>query len=405
MAKYFYVARDFSGKRREGVIDADSNMTVILNLRKQNLIPIEINFIGEKGLSPIVSQKKQTRGRVSLGELAIFSRQFTTMLDAGVPIIDIIGDLSEQTTNKYFSYVLSKIKIEIQEGSNFSNALTKFPNVFSPLYVSLVRTGEESGNLTKIMEELAKYLEDQIALLRKVRQALSYPSVIFVFFLGVISFVFLFLIPKFQSIFTSLGTKLPPLTMLIFNISHAFFKFFPVIIVGIILLIIAFLIFRKTTTGRQIIDTIKLRFPFFGKLITKITLSRFSRSLSTLLSGGVSIVVALEIASSGENVIVEKIIKNIKKEIISGKTLGEEMKKYKIFPPLLVRMIKIGEETGRLEDMLNRTAKFFSDEVDATINIMTSIIEPVLIIGLGVVVGIVVLAIYLPIFQIAGAVK
>ena len=192
MAKYFYVARDFSGKRREGVIEADSNMTVILNLRKQNLIPIEINFIGEKGLSPIVSQKKQTRGRVSFSELAIFSRQFTTMLDAGVPIIDIIGDLSEQTTNKYFSYVLSKIKIEIQEGSNFSNALTKFPNVFSPLYVSLVRTGEESGNLTKIMEELAKYLEDQIALLRKVRQALSYPSVMFVFFRGYFFCFFIF---------------------------------------------------------------------------------------------------------------------------------------------------------------------------------------------------------------------
>ncbi|MCD6407737.1 type II secretion system F family protein [bacterium] len=406
MPKYFYIARDTSGKKREGVIEADSNSAVILNLRRENLIPIEIHFIGEKGFSSIVSQKKSVRGKVSLGELALFSRQFATMLDAGVPIIDILDDLSEQVSNKYFSDVLSKIKIDIQEGSNFSNALSKYPKVFSPLYVSLIRAGEESGNLTGVMEELATYLEDQIALLRKVRQALSYPAVIVVFFVGVVSFVFLFLIPRFQSIFASFGAHLPPLTMIILRISQFFLKFLPVIIGVLVFLGVLFMLFKRTPTGRTLIDTVKLKFPFFGKLMTKIALSRFARSLSTLLAGGVSITMALEIVSStAGNVIIERIVKKVRKGVIEGRVLGDEMKKYKIFPPILVRMVRVGEETGRLEDMLNRVARFFREEVDATLNILTSVMEPILIIGLGVVVGIVVLAIYLPIFKLAATMR
>ena len=406
MARYFYIARDFSGKRREGVIEANSNTEAVVNLRRQNLVPIEVHFIGEKGLSSIVKPEKGLKGRVSLMELAVFSRQFATMLDAGVSIIDILQDLSSQTSNRYLGYVLSRIRKDIQEGSNFSMALSKHPKVFSPLYIALVRSGEESGNLPTVMEEIASYLEDQIILLRKVRQAVSYPSVIIVFFIGVVSFVFLFLIPRFQTIFASFGAQLPALTRIILNISQTFLKLLPLIIGFLFVLWIAFLFYRRTSIGRRHIDTLKLRFPFFGKLMTKISLSRFARSLSTLLGGGVSIAMALEIvADTAGNVIIESIIRKIRKGVIEGKILGEEMKKHKIFPPMLVRMVSVGEETGRMEDMLSRVARFFRDEVDATLNILTSILEPILIIGLGIVVGIVVLAIYLPIFKLAATMR
>ena len=406
MARYFYVARDFSGKRKEGIIEANSNTEAVVNLRRQNLVPIEVHFIGEKGLSSIVKPEKGLKGRVSLMELAVFSRQFATMLDAGVSIIDIIQDLSNQTSNRYFGYVLSKIRKDIQEGSNFSMALSKHPKVFSPLYIALVRSGEESGNLPTVMEEIASYLEDQIMLLRKVRQAVSYPSVIIAFFIGVVSFVFLFLIPRFQQIFKSFGAKLPPLTLAVLNTSQFFVKFLPFIIGFLFLMWIFFLIYRRTPTGRKHIDTLKLKFPFFGKLMTKISLARFARSLSTLLGGGVSIAMALDIvADTAGNVIIGNIIRKVRKGVIEGKVLGEEMRKYPIFPPMLVRMVSVGEETGRMEDMLNRVSKFFRDEVDATLNILTSILEPVLIIGLGIIVGIVVLAIYLPIFKLAATIR
>jgi len=406
MAKFFYIARDLTGKRTEGVIESDNIGNVVINLRRKNLTPVEINIIEEKGITKIEKKERRKRGRVSLGELAIFSRQFATMLDAGVSIIDILSDLSEQTLNKYFKEVLENIKKDIQAGSNFSSAISKYPNIFSPLYVALVKSGEESGNLVGVMSELSSYIEDQIVLLRKLRQALSYPAVILVFFIGVVSFVFLFLIPKFQSIFSSFGAKLPGLTLLIFKLSQIFLKFLPLFIGFIFLLAIFIYFYRNTKTGRWQIDLLKLKFPLIGKLIHKIALSRFSRSLSTLISGGVSINSALEIvAGTTGNVIIEDFIKKVRKGVIGGKALNEEMKKYKIFPPILVRMVRVGEETGRLEDMLNRVSKFFRDEVDATINILTSIIEPVLIIGLGIIVGIVVLAIYLPIFKLAGTLR
>jgi len=406
MAKFYYIARDLSGKKIEGIIESNGLGEVVLNLRRKNLTPVEINIIEEKGITNIEKKEKKKRGRVSLGELAIFSRQFATMLDAGVSIIDILSDLSEQTANKYFKEVLENIKKDIQAGSSFSSAISKYPNIFSPLYVALVKSGEESGNLVGVMTELSSYIEDQIILLRKLRQALSYPAVILVFFIGVVSFVFLFLIPKFQSIFSSFGAKLPGLTLLIFKASQIFLKFLPLFIGFIFLLTIFIHFYRNTKIGRWQIDLLKLKFPLIGKLIHKIALSRFSRSLSTLIAGGVSINSALEIvAGTTGNVIIEEFIKKVRKGVIGGKVLNEEMKKYKIFPPILVRMVRVGEETGRLEDMLNRVSKFFRDEVDATINILTSIIEPILIIGLGIIVGIVVLAIYLPIFKLAGTLR
>ncbi|MCM8758661.1 MAG: type II secretion system F family protein [Candidatus Omnitrophica bacterium] len=408
MAKYFFVARDPSGKRREGLLEADSNTAVISMLRRQQLLPVEVKLVSDRGKLVAITEKEKTirRGKVSLPEMALFSRQLATMLEAGIPILDSIQDLAEQTPNKYFSNVLNDIAGEIREGSSFSKALSKYPKVFSQLYVALVLSGEESGNLVEVLKDLSSELEDQLTLIRKVRQALSYPAVIIVFFVAVVSFVFLYLIPKFQEIFESFGAQLPLFTRIILNISKFSLKFFPFLLVGLILLFIFLSFFRKTFYGSRKIDAFKLKLPVFGDLFLKISLARFSRSLATLLQGGVSIVAALEIvARTTGNTILEDYIKRLREGVIGGELLGVEMKKYRIFPAMMVRMVTVGEETGRTDDMLTRVSKFFRDEVDVTLNILSSILEPILIIGLGVIVGVVVLAIYLPIFKLAATMR
>jgi len=346
------------------------------------------------------------KGKVNLKELAVFTRQTAAMLDAGVSIVEILEDLSSQTPNRYFSYILKNIRKDIQEGNNLSRAFSKYPRVYSPLYIALINAGEESGNLAEVMAELASNIEDQITLISKVRQAVSYPAVVTVFFMAVLGFVFLFLLPKFQEIFSDFDAKLPAFTLIILGISKFLVSALPFIMAGIIILLISLFMLARTPAGRERIDRAKLGFPVFGQLMLKVSLARLARSLSTLLSGGVTIILALDIVSrTAGNAVIENTVKKVREGVIKGSLLGGEMKKHRIFPVLFVRMVTVGEETGKVEDMLNRVAKFFRDEVDATLNILASILEPILIISLGVIVGIVVLAIYLPIFNIASAMK
>lgn len=405
MARYQYVARDTKGNRIEGILEAPSNIAVITRLRNQNLFPVDIHIAG---VEPQQKEKeiRVKRGRVNLKELAIFTRQASAMLAAGVSIVDVLDDLSSQTTNRYFSTVLSGIRKNIQEGYNFSSSLSKYPKVFSPLYVALIRSGEESGNLAEVMSEIASNLEDQIILRSKVKQALSYPAVVFVFFIGVVSFVFLFLLPKFREIFQSFGAQLPKFTIMILGISQFMISALPFILLFLFAVALSLFLLNRTPAGKEKIDRLKLKFPVFGPLMLKVSLARLSGSLATLLTGGVPILIALEIVSkTAGNKIIENTVLKVREGVLKGSLVGAEMKKYKIFPVLLTRMVTVGEETGRIEEMLNRTARFFRDEVDATLNILASIIEPVLIVGLGVVVGTVVIAIYLPIFNLAASMR
>ncbi|MCM8788961.1 MAG: type II secretion system F family protein [Candidatus Omnitrophica bacterium] len=390
------------------MIEAESNTAVINTLRRQQFLPVEIKLVSEKGGLVGLTEKKKpaTRGKVSLPEMALFSRQLATMLESGISILDAVGDLADQTQNKYFSYVLSDIAGEIREGSSFSKALSKHPKVFNQLYVALVFSGEESGNLVEVLKDLSSELEDQLALLRKVRQAVSYPAVILIFFVSVVAFVFLYLVPKFKEIFESFGAQLPLFTRIILEISRFSLKFLPFLLLGMILSGILFAVYKKTPSGSKRIDRFKLHLPVFGDLFLKVSLARFSRSLATLLQGGVSIIAALDIvARTAGNAILEEYIRRIKEGVTGGELLGNEMKKYRIFPTMMVRMVAVGEETGRTDDMLTRVSKFFRDEVDVTLNILSSILEPILIIGLGVIVGTVVLAIYLPIFKLAATMR
>jgi type IV pilus assembly protein PilC len=408
MARYQYLARDTGGNRVDGVIDAASHLMVVTLLRKQNLFPVNITLSGQKEFTSSERKEKSVAkiGRVNLKELAIFTRQTAAMLDAGVSIIETLDDLSSQTVNRYFAYVLKSLKKNIQEGSNLSRALSKYPRIFSPLYVALVVSGEESGTLAETMAQIASNLEDQIALRSKIRQAVSYPAVILLFFIGVVSFVFLYLLPKFREIFDDFGAQLPKFTTLILGISGFLISALPFVL----LLLFAFCVFvyllKKTPAGREKIDGAKLKMPLVGQLMLKISLSRFASSFATLLTGGVHIVPALDIVSrTAGNKVIEKTLQNVREGVIKGALVGKEMRKHRVFPVILVRMITVGEETGKIEEMLNRTARFFRDEVDATLNILASIVEPILIVGLGVIVGVVVLAIYLPIFNIASAMR
>jgi len=408
MARYQYLARDINGNKVDGIIEAPSNLLVITRLRNQNLFPVDIQLAGQSDFA--VSAKKEKavvkKGKVNLKELAVFTRQTAAMLDAGVSIVEILEDLSSQTPNRYFSYILKNIRKDIQEGNNLSRAFSKYPRVYSPLYIALINAGEESGNLAEVMAELASNIEDQITLISKVRQAVSYPAVVTVFFMAVLGFVFLFLLPKFQEIFSDFDAKLPTFTLIILGISKFLVSALPFIMAGIIILLISLFMLARTPAGRERIDRAKLGFPVFGQLMLKVSLARLARSLSTLLSGGVTIILALDIVSrTAGNAVIENTVKKVREGVIKGSLLGGEMKKHRIFPVLFVRMVTVGEETGKVEDMLNRVAKFFRDEVDATLNILASILEPILIISLGVIVGIVVLAIYLPIFNIASAMK
>jgi len=407
MARYQYVARDTGGNKIEGVVDAPSNLVVVTRLRNQNLFPVDVQLAGQKENAYSTGEKKGTsrkKGKINLKELAIFTRQTSAMLNAGVSIVETLDDLSAQTSNRYFSRVLRDIRKDIQEGSNFSGAISKYPGIFSPLYIALVTSGEESGNFAEVLSGIATNLEEQLLLRSKIRQAVSYPAVVVAFFLGVISFVLLYLLPKFREIFQDFGSQLPKYTVIVMGISKFLVTMLPAIIILIILAGVFLFFFGRTPYGREFIDRTKLKFPLMGNLLLKISLSRFSSSLATLLAGGVPIVLALDIVSrTAGNAVIEKTVLKVRDGVIKGSLVGTEMRKYRIFPLILVRMVSVGEETGKLEEMLGRTARFFRDEVDATLNILSSILEPVLIVGLGVIVGTVVIALYLPIFNIAGA--
>ncbi len=406
MARYQYLARDASGNKVDGVIEAPSDVMVVTRLRKQNLFPINIYAAGQGEAAAKKESYAKKRGKVSLRELAIFTRQTAAMLDAGVSIIETLEDLSTQTVNRYFSQVLQNIKKDIQEGNNLSRALAKYPKVFSQLYVALVTSGEESGSLAEVIAEIATNLEDQLSLISKVKQAVSYPAVVLAFFIGVVAFVFLYLLPKFREVFNDFGSQLPKFTVVVMAISGFLVSALPFILILLLLFAVFVYFFNKTPIGREKIDGAKLKMPLIGQLMLKISLSRFAGSLATLLAGGVPIISALDIvARTTGNKVLEKTINKVREGVLKGSLVGTEMRKYRIFPVILTRMVVVGEETGKMEDMLKRTARFFRDEVDATLNVLDSIIEPLLIVSLGVIVGIVVLAIYLPIFNLAGAMR
>ena len=394
MSTYRYVAKDFKGKTVKGVLESESSTLIVDQLRRGGLIPIAIAQTRQKA-------KKRFAKKVKLDDLVIFSRQMATMVDAGVTLIQALEILEEQAENRGFAEILGAVRADLESGASLSSALGKYPQVFSGLFVSMVKAGEQSGALDDIMERLAAYLEKSSSLQRKVRSAMIYPSLVITIAFSITGFLMVKVLPTFKSIFELLGGALPLPTQILLAISDLLRHWLPLVILGIVGLIFGFTWARRTKKGRGIFDRILFRLPVIGMLFKKVAISRFSRTLSTLIKSGVPILTSLEIVSkTAGNTVVETAIEEVRCSIREGEPIAPPLIRCGVFPPMVVRMVSVGEQTGKLELMLTKVADFYEEQVDATVAAMTSLIEPFIILFLGLVIGGIVISMFLPMFKI-----
>lgn len=346
-----------------------------------------------------------TAPKVEVGDVAIFSRQFSTMINAGLPVLQCLSIIAEQSTNPTFKSVLLNIKDEIGSGGNLSDAMAKHPAVFDELYVNMVRSGELGGVLDTILERLSIYMEKAEALKRKVKAAMMYPSIVVLVAVIVIAFLLINVIPTFESVFASFGKELPPLTAGVVVLSRFLQHQWYIIVGGIFGLVSAIKSFGRTEKGAMVIDRIVLNLPVFGDLAKKSSVAKFSRTLGTLLKSGVPILEALEtVAKTAGNKVIENIINGARASIREGQGMTEPLKKDGIFPPMVIQMVSVGEETGKIDEMLMRAADFYEEEVDTAVEGLSSMLEPLIIVFLGVSIGTIVVAMFMPMFDLGNVV-
>ena len=339
------------------------------------------------------------RKKVSTKELAIYSRQLSVLIDAELPLIQGLNILAEQAKNKYFKRVITEVREDVEAGSTLNQAKRKFPKVFDNLFCNLIASGEQSGSLDVMLRRLAEYLEKNVKLKSQVKQAMTYPSAILGFSVLVMIFMMWKIVPIFSTIFLELGSALPFITQVLVDTSNFVQKYILFIFLGIITFVFLFRYAKKTEAGRKIIDPLTLKIPLFGGLFTKVGLSRVTRTMSTLLSGGVPMLECLKITSStAGNIVIETSIMNSRSMVAEGTSLTDAFKETGKFPYMMVQMIGVGEATGTLDAMLAKLAVFYDEEVEATVGSLLSILEPVLLIFVGLMVGIMVISMYLPIF-------
>jgi len=386
-----------NGNIKKGEIEADSKASATMLLRRQRVIPTKI-----RGKAKQITLFEQ---RIKTKDIVIFTRQFATMINAGLPLVQCLDILASQQPNPTLKKILSQVKQDVESGNTFADALGKHPKVFDNLYVNLVAAGEIGGVLDTVLNRLAVYMEKNEALKNKVKSAMTYPIIVLCVAFGVVAVLMLFVIPTFQDMFKQFGAALPGPTQLVVDMSHFFRNFWHIMFGVIILLIIGFKWVGKQKKGRYYIDTIALKLPIFGSLIRKVAVAKFSRTLGTMISSGVPIMDGLEITSkTAGNVIVENAIRAVRSAISEGRSMSEPLEQTGIFPGMVVQMISVGEATGAMDQMLSKIADFYDEEVDAAVDALTSALEPMLMVFLGGIIGFVVVAMYLPIFQMAGAV-
>jgi type IV pilus assembly protein PilC len=401
MSEFVWEARARSGELRKGVMDADDEPAVQARLRSQQLMPTKIKKKG-KGF------KLQVGTGVDLKEVVTFTRLFATMIDAGLPIVQCLDILCSQTDNKSFAVVLRDVKANVEQGATFSDSLRRHPKIFDPLYVNLVQAGEVGGILDTILNRLAVYNEKAIKLRRQVRGAMVYPSAVLIIFTGVLSILLGWVIPSFKTIFKDLGSAddLPYLTQLVIAVSEAFIGYLPLIILVVVGAGVGIRYIYKRPAGKRFFHKVFLKSPIVGNVLRKVAVARFTRTLGTLLASGVPILDALEIvAKTSGNMVVEEAIMYARAKISEGKNMAGPLMESAVFPPMVVQMVGVGEQTGALDAMLGKIADFYEEEVDVAVASLTSLIEPIMMVGIGGTVGVVLIAMYLPIFSIAGKIK
>lgn len=387
--------------QQSGEIVASSKEEVIAQLRKRNIIPATVT----KKPTPLFSGLMM--GKAKDKDIVIFTRQFATMIDAGLPLVQALEILSKQTENKALAKVIGEVKVDVEGGSTFADALKKHPRMFSELYANMVAAGEAGGILDTILNRLAQYIEKAMKLKKKVKGAMIYPSVIISVAILVIAVIMVFVVPTFAKMFATLGGVLPLPTRIIVTMSNFLAGIGGLIVLASIIGIVVFIVqFKKTEKGKTIIDAIMLKFPIIGVLILKVAIAKFTRTLGTLVSSGVPILDSLEItAKTAGNKIIEKAVYEVRKGVSEGKTLAEPLEKAKVFPPMVTQMISVGESTGAVDNMLNKIADFYDDEVDNSVANLTSMLEPLIMVFLGGTVGFIVVAMYLPIFKLITLIK
>ncbi|MFQ5657910.1 MAG: type II secretion system F family protein [Candidatus Methylomirabilales bacterium] len=401
MAVFTYSGRSRGGTVVTGEMEAANREAVAAQLRRQQILPTQIKAkpkaveINIPGLGEKVNDR----------DLAVFTRQFATMIDAGLPLVQCLEILGQQSENKTLKKTLDGIRGDVEGGSTFSDALRKHPKVFSTLYTNMVEAGEAGGILDTILNRLAAYIEKAMALKRKVKSAMFYPTTIITVAVVVVCFLLIYVIPTFKQLFSGFGATLPLPTLIVLEASRLLQKYVLVIIGVLIALVVGVRYYYKTPGGKRQIDGLLLRLPVFGPLIRKVSVAKFTRTLGTLISSGVAILEGLEItARTAGNSVVEDAIMKARTAISQGKTIAQPLQASKVFPPMVVQMIAVGEQTGALDSMLSKIADFYDEEVDAAVAGLTSLLEPMLVIFLGVVIGGVVIAMYLPIFKLISVV-
>ena len=400
MAIYAYTIRDATGALRQGTRDGENERAVVRWLQEQGLTVVKVQ-------QTRVAKPKSAGGgfgRVKLSDLSIFCRQFSTMVDAGVSLVRCLSVLGEQTMSSKLRRIIADVEAEVQAGQPLSKALSKYPNVFSNLFIGLVHAGEVGGALEESLQRLSVFLEKDMELRRKVRGAMTYPCIVMVVALIVVIGLVTFVLPKFMQLFVELGMQkdsMPTMTVMLMNFSHFLTTKWWIVLLMLAAFYTSFRMFVRTRVGRRAYDRLKLKAPVFGKLNHKICLARFSRTLGTLLVSGVPILQALEtVAGTVANEIIGDAILEARSRIREGDRIADPLQKSKMFPPMVVQMIAIGEESGALDQMLTKIADFYESEVDATLQSLTSAIEPLLIVFLGAAVGFIVISMFLPLIAV-----
>jgi type IV pilus assembly protein PilC len=397
MATFTYTARAFNGDLRTATIDAASRDDVISQLRKQRLSVVKIDQD---------AAKKIGRGSIKTRDIVIFTRQFSTMINSGLPLVQALTILAEQTDNKALAEVTRKVVFDVESGNTVADALSKHPRAFTNLYVNMVAAGEAGGILDTILLRLATFLEKNDALVRKVKGAMIYPAVIMSVAAIAVVTLLIFVIPVFAGMFASAGQALPLPTRIVIGASGFLKAYWWVIGATIIIAGYSGRKYYATSNGKLVIDRALLHFPVLGDVLRKSAVSRFTRTLGTLISSGVSILEGLEItAKTAGNRVIQDAIMQSRSSIAGGDTIAQPLQKSKVFPPMVISMIAVGEQTGGLDEMLSKIADFYDEEVDAAVSNLLSLLEPIMIVFLGVVVGGMVVAMYLPIFDMVNAVQ
>jgi len=400
MTTYAYTIRDGTGVMRQGTSEGENESVVARRLQEQGFTVLKIQQT--RAAKP--KSAGGGFGKVKLGDLSIFCRQFSTMVDAGVSLVRCLSVLGEQTQSTKLRRIIADIEAEVQGGQPLSKAMAKYPNVFSNLFVGLIRAGEVGGALEESLQRLSTFLEKDMELRRKVKGAMTYPMIVMVVALVIVIGLVTFILPRFMELFTDLGMgqdAMPMTTAMLMNFSHFLTSKWWIMLLIVAAFFTAFKMFTRTRIGRRVYDRVKLKAPVFGKLNHRVCLARFSRTLGTLLNSGVPILQALEtVSGTVANEIIGDAILEARSRIREGDRIGDPLQKSKMFPPMVVQMISIGEESGSLDQMLTKVADFYEAEVDTALQSLTSAIEPLMIVMLGTVVGFIVISMFMPLLTV-----